>query len=158
MTKGADNDGQLKALLCFNVYALNRSFGRFYQSAFSETGLTYPKFVILMALKEEGPMSVSTLSLRAGVEPNTLSPIVKKMAGFDLISRQRANDDERRVELEITAKGEAVLQRAQEVVYEGFASLNLEGNSLADAIAFLETTREVVDDANPPKLNLDGIR
>lgn len=103
-------------------------------------------------------MSVSTLSLRAGVEPNTLSPIVKKMAGFDLISRQRANDDERRVELEITAKGEAVLQRAQEVVYEGFASLNLEGNSLADAIAFLETTREVVDDANPPKLNLDGIR
>ena len=48
----ATNTEELKELLCFNIYKLNRAFGRYYQAAFSETGLTYPKFVILMALEK----------------------------------------------------------------------------------------------------------
>ena len=69
-----------EALLCYNVYALNLAFGRFYQAAFGETGFTYPKFLVLKVLSEQGALSLSDLSARIGVEPNTLSPMVKKMS------------------------------------------------------------------------------
>ena len=152
-----DDLNALKELLCFNVYSLNRSFARFYQSAFSETGMTYAKFVVLMVLSADGPMSVTALSNQAGVEANTLSPILKKMADFGLVTRKRATDDERRVELDITPKGREVLARGQAVVEEGFANLGIATDQLVNVIKFLDATREVVDDADPPKLSLDGI-
>ncbi|MEM6617241.1 MAG: MarR family transcriptional regulator [Pseudomonadota bacterium] len=152
-----DTFEDLKELLCFNVYSLNRSFGRYYQAAFSETGLTYPKFVILMALEADGPLSVSDLSTKAGVEANTLSPILKKMAEFGAITRERAPDDERRIELTITNKGHDILKRARSVIQKGFSELDIDAGKLREALGFLETTRDKVDTAKPPKLNFDGI-
>lgn len=148
---------ELKELLCFNIYSLNRSFGRFYQAAFSETGLTYPKFVLLMALEADGPLSMSELSTRASVEPNTLSPIVKKMAEFGAITRERTPEDERRVELAITPKGREMLSRAREVIAEGFEELGIDADQMLKTMRFLETTRGKVDKAHPPKLNFDGL-
>ncbi len=147
----------LHELLCFKVYTLNRSFGRYYQAAFSDTGLTYPKFVILMALDRGGPMSVTDLSVRAGVEANTLSPLLKKMAAFGAITRRRAEDDERRVEIAIAPKGQKALVRAKAVIAEGFDDLNIDPDKMMQVMAFLEETRGKVEGADPPKLDLDGI-
>ncbi len=156
MDKPIDVD-TLNELLCFNIYSLNRSFGRYYAAAFSETGLTYPKFVILMALDADGPMSVSGLSAKAGVEANTLSPLLKKMASFGIISRQRAEDDERRVEIGITDLGRQILERARVVIAQGFAELGLDADQVLTSLTFLEEARVKVDAATPPKLNLDGL-
>jgi DNA-binding MarR family transcriptional regulator len=147
----------LSELLCFNVYALNRSFGRYYQAAFSETGLTYPKFVILMSLERDGRLSVSDLSARAGVEPNTLSPLLKKMASFDIISRNRCEGDERRVEIAITPLGQQILTRARDVIGQGFAELGLDPAEVDRTVKFLEAARAKVEGANPPKLDLTGL-
>jgi len=150
-------EDQLSTSFCFNVYTLQRAFGRFFQSAFGETGFTYPKFVILKVLDEAGPLTVTELSQRAGVEANTLSPLLKKMAGFGLISRTRAEEDERRVVLALEDKGRLVLARAQAVVMDGFAELGLDAAQVDGAIAFLRATRDKVESADPPRLNLEDI-
>ncbi len=155
--KDEQDINQLKQLLCFNVYSLNRAFARFYQAAFSETGLTYPKFVILQALEDAGPLSVSALSNLAGVEPNTLSPLLKKMAEFDVVTRKRSAEDERRVDIAITPKGKEGLKRARAVILKGFDDLGLDDKQVSAAIEFLKDTRSKVDQADPPKLSLDGI-
>lgn len=155
--KNRPTNDDLKQLLCFNIYTLNRSFGRYYQAAFSETDLTYPKFVILMALEADGPMSVSDVSSRAGVEPNTLSPLLKKMATFGIITRQRAEADERRVNVAITAMGRDVLERAKAVIMAGFAELQIDPDEMMDALLFLNDARAKVERADPPKLRLDGM-
>jgi DNA-binding MarR family transcriptional regulator len=147
----------LDALLCFNVYSLNRAFGRYYQAAFSETGLTYPKFVILMALEAEGPMSISALSSRAGVEANTLSPLLKKMADFGVITRQRAKDDERRVDVAITPMGTDALVRAKAVIAQGFQELGFDPDQVQKVVGQLSEMRGSVDQADPPKLSFDGL-
>ncbi|MEM6589659.1 MAG: MarR family transcriptional regulator [Pseudomonadota bacterium] len=147
----------LDELLCFNVYSLHRSFGRYYQAAFSETGLTYPKFVILMALDVGGPMSVSDLSVRAGVEANTLSPLLKKMADFGAITRTRSEADERRVEVAITPMGQDILTRARDIISQGFKDLQIDPDRMFEALTFLGEVRVKVEDSDPPKLDLDGI-
>lgn len=143
--------------LCFNVYATNRAFNRFYQATISESGLTYPKFVILHALKEAGPLTVSDLSARAGVEPNTLSPLLKKMAAFGVLTRERDEHDERRVMIALTDKGGELLARTDAVVQEGFAELGLDFEQSMQAVRFLEDLRKRLDEADPPKLRMDDI-
>lgn len=153
----ADADFPLTRRLCFNVYATNRAFGRFYQAALSESGLTYPKLVILNTLKDAGALTISDLSTRAGVEPNTLSPLLKKMAEFGVITRQRSIEDERRVMIALTDVGRDVLRRADAVVQQGFAELDLDFAQCMQTVQFLEDVRERLDKADPPKLRTDDI-
>ena len=143
--------------ICFGVYAANRSFGRFFQAILSESGLTYPKFVILNTLKDAGPLTVSDLSTRAGVEPNTLSPLLKKMAGFGVLTRERDARDERRVMIALTDKGQELLGRADAIVLQGFAELGLDFEKSMRAVQFLEDLRSRLDKADPPKLLIDEI-
>lgn len=149
---------RLDTLLCFNAYALSRAFGRFYQAAFGETGMTYPKFVILMALDEAGPMTVSELSSKAGVEPNTLSPLLKKMAGFGILTRTRAEEDERRVLIEITDFGSQVLARARSVVVEGYEALDLNEADPLNPLSYMENVRCALEQAQPPKLVITDLK
>lgn len=158
MNNKPPNDPRLDTLLCFNAYALNRAFGRFYQAAFSETGMTYPKFVILMALDEAGPMTVSELSSKAGVEPNTLSPLLKKMAGFGILTRTRAEQDERRVLIDITEFGTQVLTRARRVVTEGYEALDLSQADPREPLTYMEKVRCALERAQPPKLIIDDLK
>lgn len=150
-----DTIPDLDERLCFGAYRLNRAFNRFYQRVFSDTGLTYPKFVILSALHEHGAMSLSQLSNRAGVEPNTLSPLVKKMATFGTLSRERPADDERRIVIDLTDQGRAALAEVRKVVGEGFAELGLDPKAVEAMLASFEDVRSRLDEADPPKLSLD---
>ena len=152
-----DTNDQFTRRICFNVYAAQRAFGRFYQATLTESGLTYPKFVILNALKDAGPLTISDLSARAGVESNTLSPLLKKMAGFGVITRQRDAKDERRVMIALTDNGRKLLARADAVVIKGFSELGLDYEKSMQTVDFLEDLRERLDKADPPKLQVDDI-
>ena len=140
----------LDALLCFNVYALNLALGRFYQQAFGETGFTYPKFLVLMALDENGPMSLSDLSAKIGAEANTLSPLVKRMAEFGLLDRTRDPGDERRVLLQLKPFGRTVVEEAGEVVAAGWRALGVPPEDEAAAAAILTDIRRRLE-THPPK-------
>jgi len=150
-----DTQDNFTQRLCFNVYAANRAFGRFYQATISESGLTYPQFVILNTLKDAEALTVSDLSARAGVEPNTLSPLLKKMAAHGLITRQRDAVDERRVMITLTDAGRSLLARADAVVQEGFAQLGLSYAQSGEVVRFLEDLRSRLEKADPPKLSMD---
>ena len=89
---------------------LHHAFGRFYQTAFAETGLTYAKYVMLKALVEKGKMSLSELSARLGVEPNTVSPLAKKMAGVGTVD-QRVGSVEVVPGADLRSVGQAVGER-----------------------------------------------
>jgi len=140
----------LEQLLCFNVYSLNRALGRFYQAAFADTGMTYPKFVVLSALKEAGPMTVSALSTHSGLEPSTLSPLLKRMADYGVLTRARSIDDERRVVIALTDMGREALDMVRNVVLEGLESLGLDQEETARVVTYLGKVRTTVEQAEPP--------
>ncbi|MEL7026859.1 MAG: MarR family transcriptional regulator [Pseudomonadota bacterium] len=153
----AGEDVELEARFCFGTYRLNRAFARFYQNIFAETGLTYPKYVILSALHEYGNLSVSELSERAGVESNTLSPLLKKMAEFGVISRQRDEKDERRVVLALTDFGRNALSEATKAVNDGFRDLGFELKDVEHVISFMKFAESRLDASNPDRLSYDAV-
>jgi len=139
----------LEQLLCFNVYSLNRALSRFYQAAFGETGMTYPKFVVLSALEEAGPMTVSKLSAHANMEPSTLSPLLKRMAQYGVLTRDRAIEDERRVVITLTDMGREAVTLVREAVLEGLKGLDLDPSQTGQIVEALSAARAQVEGAEP---------
>jgi len=152
MSDNAPNE-TLEAKLCFNAYRLNRSFARFYQTIFADSGLTYPKYVILTVLAENGALSITELSERAGVETNTLSPLLKRMASFGVITRERDPKDERRMVLTLTGKGAKALEIAKEAVDRGFDQLGLDPSEVRKLIALMAKVQDRLGEADPASLD-----
>lgn len=139
----------LEQLLCFNVYSLNRALSRFYQATFGATGMSYPKFVVLSALDESGALTVSELSKFAGMEPSTLSPLLKRMEEYGVLTRVRSTEDERRVVITLTDMGQQAVTLAREAVLGGLKELKLDPSQTGQIVKLLGAARASVESAKP---------
>lgn len=152
LTPDQQPDTGLEGLMCANVYALHHAFGRYYQAVFADTGFTYSKYLILRVLATRGPLSLGALSAMIGVEANSLSPVVKKMAHHGLIDRARDPQDERRVVLTLLPYGETILAAATEAADAGWRDLGMDPDAIAAALAVLTKMRHKLDTADPPHM------
>ena len=149
------NTFALDDMACFQAYRLHHAFGRYYQVVFAGTGLTYAKYVVLKALGEHGEMSLSDLSARLGVEPNTLSPLVKKMANYGVVERLRDPEDERRIVLRLAPRGVTALREADAIVTSSFRSLDLAEEEVVETIQRISSLRSAVERAANNDENVD---
>lgn len=112
--------GQLKldVLLCFSAYSLSHAFSRFYRPMLDRLGLTYPQFVVMMVLWENGKITMKALTDLVMLESNTLTPLLKKLEAAGLVKRTRNKDDERVLDIEITDAGLALKADGQMAAVE----------------------------------------
>jgi DNA-binding MarR family transcriptional regulator len=98
-------------MICFSLYAASRATTQAYRKLLEPFGLTYPQYLVLVVLWNDGQQSVKTLGELLQLDSGTLSPLLKRMAQADLIARERRQDDERVVDVRLTDR--AVALRAE---------------------------------------------
>ncbi|NRD77344.1 MarR family transcriptional regulator [Bacillus sp. BRMEA1] len=98
--------------LCFSLYACSRAILRLYRPFLDELNLTYPQYLVLLALWEKEQSTVKQLGKLLDLDSGTLTPMLKRMEAAGLIERQRDKTDERVVIVTITEKGEAIKEKA----------------------------------------------
>ena len=91
--------------LCFALYSASLAMTRLYKPLLAKLGLTYPQYLVMLALWEQDSLSVSELGARLSLDSGTLTPLLKRLEASALVSRLRAVDDERRVHVTLTAAG-----------------------------------------------------
>lgn len=101
--------------LCFALYASSLAMTKLYKPLLDPLGLTYPQYLVMLVLWEDSPLTVSQLGARLHLDSGTLSPLVKRLEAAALVSRQRATEDERSVEISLTKEGRALRARALRV-------------------------------------------
>lgn len=100
------NDGlKLSDQLCFAVYSAAHAFNRVYKPHLERLGLTYPQYLVMMALWEKETSTVKALGEMLGLDSGTLSPLLKRLEHAGLITRKRGTVDERQVLVAVTPKG-----------------------------------------------------
>jgi DNA-binding MarR family transcriptional regulator len=65
----------------------------------------------MLVLWEDQPRSVRELGEELGLDSGTLSPLLKRLEALGLVERRRSAEDERRVEVFLTASGTALSAR-----------------------------------------------
>jgi DNA-binding MarR family transcriptional regulator len=94
--------------LSFALYSAANRVIRLHRPFLEPLGLTYPQFLVMLALYEDAPRTVGDLGLELGMENGTLTPLLKRLQSAELISRTRDAQDERRVQIDLTEAGEAL--------------------------------------------------
>ena len=72
---------------------------RSYRSLLASAGLTYPQYIVVLALMEHTSMTSGDLARTLKLDPGTLTPLLKRLATAGLIERQRRTQDERVVDI-----------------------------------------------------------
>jgi MarR family transcriptional regulator, organic hydroperoxide resistance regulator len=101
--------------LCFALHAASRAMTGAYQPLLEELGITYPQYLVLMALWEEDGARVSRIGERLYLDSATLTPLLKRLEARGLVERRRSRVDERVVEVFLTPEGKRIEQRALEL-------------------------------------------
>jgi DNA-binding MarR family transcriptional regulator len=130
--------------LCFALAVASRSVIGAYKPILEPLGLTHPQYLVMLALWERAPRSLSDVATVLRLEPATLSPLVKRLEAAGLVTRERAADDERRLDLRLTADGERMRSRAEEVPPQVVAALGVELDELLELQARLTAVIERV--------------
>ncbi|WP_439031466.1 MarR family winged helix-turn-helix transcriptional regulator [Gordonia terrae] len=109
------NELALDQQLCFALYKASRATTAVYRPLLTELGITYPQYLVMLALWDRDGLHVSELSDLLELDSGTLSPLLKRLEGQGLIDRRRSRGDERRVAVHLTPAGEALRARARSV-------------------------------------------
>lgn len=98
--------------LCFALYSASRAVTAAYRPLLAELGLTYPQYLVLLVLWEEGRASVGRLCQRLHLDSGTLSPLLKRLEAVGYVTRERSQHDERRVDIVLTPAGDRLQAKA----------------------------------------------
>lgn len=105
----------LDDFLCLDLYATSRAVMKAYTPLLEPLGLTYPQYLVMVALWEQDEQPVNELSQRLSLDSGTLSPLLKRLEAAGFVSRSRSVKDERSVTVALTTAGRALQKRAPEV-------------------------------------------
>ncbi len=138
-------DGQI----CFALNAASRAFGGVYRVLLKDLGLTYPQYLVMLVLWEDGSTPVKQLGARLRLDSGTLSPLLKRLEAAGLIRRERSTEDERSVHAVLTEAGTALRTRAAEVPRRIAAATGFELAEIRDLQARLNRLTAALDAAAP---------
>lgn len=105
----------LSEQLCFDLYAASRAVTSRYRPALSDLGLTYPQYLVLLVLWDEGACTVRELADRLHLDHGTLTPLLRRMESHGFITRRRDHADERFVQVGLTERGDALRSHASKI-------------------------------------------
>lgn len=123
---------KLENQICFPLYAASRLVTKMYTPYLKELGVTYPQYLILLVLWEYKELSVMEIGKKLYLSTNTLTPLLKRMEGMEIINRLKSPEDERKIVISLTTKGEemkrvacSIPQKLTSGVSEGLSLDNL---------------------------------
>lgn len=128
-------------LLCFSIYSAGLAFNQLYRPLLEEIGLTYPQFLVMVALWQRDGCPVKELGEALYLDSSTLTPLLKRLEAAGLISRTRNPRDERQVLLAVTEAGNG-----------------LRGKAAAVSCAIVDAVGISAEAARALRTGLDGIR
>ncbi|MBT2682267.1 MarR family transcriptional regulator [Bacillus sp. ISL-37] len=105
----------LENQLCFAVYEAGSQFNKLYSKALESFGITYPQYLVLLALWEEDGLSAKELGEKLNLGTGTLTPMIKRMEASGWVKRERSTADERKVCISLQPKAleekDAIVQK-----------------------------------------------
>jgi len=96
---------RLTEQLCYSIYSTSIAIKRLYKPLLDAMGVTYPQYLVMNVLWEQGRQSIGGIGETLALETSTLTPLLKRLEVEGFVERVRNPQDERQVMISITEKG-----------------------------------------------------
>ena len=91
--------------LSFALYGAANRMARQHKPFLEPLGLTFPQYLVVLALLDGAPLPVGALGARLDMDTGTITPLVKRLEAIGMVTRTRDVADERRVLVDLTPHG-----------------------------------------------------
>ncbi len=116
---------KLENQLCFHLYACSKEIIRKYKPFLDKLDLTYTQYITMLVLWEVKTINVKTLGNKLLLDSGTLTPLLKKLEEKGYIERKRSTNDERKLIISLTKRGEELKKLSQDIPLNIGECLNL---------------------------------
>ena len=144
----------LEGQLCFALYSATNAIIRTYRPWLRDIGLTYPQYLVLLVLWQDGERTMGEIANRLSLPPGGVTPIVERLETAGFVERRRDLNDRRVVHVGLTSSGEALEQAGSEarrrvvcatsMAGEELDSLRQALTELTNRLSVLESTEEAI--------------
>jgi DNA-binding MarR family transcriptional regulator len=97
--------------ICFTLYNTSMAVTRLYKPMLDEMGITYPQYLVLSVLHENDGLTIGAIAERLSLESSTVTPPVKRLEQAGFVTRQRNDEDERQVQVRLSAAGRKLVEK-----------------------------------------------
>ena len=111
--------------LCFKIYSVSRGITRAYRPILEKLSLTYPQYLVMLFLWENGDSKMKEISKTLFLDSGTLTPVIKKLENIGYIKRERDKSDERDLIVSVTEEGKKLKEKALEIPEQILCKTNL---------------------------------
>ena len=106
--RSPDHALQLDQQTCFASYSASLALNKAYRQLLAPLKLTYPQYLVMLVLWQQDGLTVSAIGAQLYLDSATLTPLLKRLAQQGHLTRQRAEHDERQVQIYLTEAGRAL--------------------------------------------------
>ena len=101
--------------VCFALAVASRNVIGIYRPLLEPLHLTHPQYLVMLALWQHAPLSVTEVADRLQLDPATLSPLLKRLEATGYVVRRRDPHDERALQLTLTPEGQELRTEALKI-------------------------------------------
>lgn len=123
---------ELGGQLSFALYGAANRLIRHHKPILEPLGLTFPQYLVVLALLDGAPQTVGALGARLDMDAGTITPVVKRLEAAGMVTRARDRADERRVLVDLTYRARALESQVRGVTDEIYSACRLSGADIDD--------------------------
>lgn len=122
----------LQNQLCHSLYSASNAVVRAYRPLLEPLGLTYPQYLVMLALWEVDEVAIKHLVTKTRLDSGSLTPILKRLEQKGLVQRRKSEQDERQWLMCLTPAGSDLRKQAEDIPHRLWCMADME---LAEARA-----------------------
>lgn len=126
---------ELNKQVCFALYSTSSAVTKAYRPLLQPLNLTYPQYVVMMALWEKDNISVTALSNIIGLSKATLTPLLKRLELSGCITKNFADGDDRQKCVQLTPAGRALAPAAKKASEQALCATGLNQKEVTQLFA-----------------------
>ena len=127
--------------VCYALYSTSGIITQAYRSLLEPLKLTYPQFVVMMALWQKDKVSVTELAETVGLSKPTMTPLLKRLELLNYITREFEPGDERQKRITLTAQGRSFESDAGKVAMKALCATGLSNKEADQLIALCQKVK-----------------
>ena len=101
--------------ICHRLYMASNGLTRTYRDSLADLNLTYPQYVVMMALWEKDGISITALLEKTAIDGSAMTQILKKMGDKLLLNIVKDEQDKRKRVVKLTGEGQKLQSKAARI-------------------------------------------
>ncbi len=128
----------LQEQVCYTLYSTSGVITQAYRALLEPLKLTYPQYVVMMALIQKDKVSITALAETIGLSKPTMTPLLKRLELLEYVTREFEPGDDRQKRITLTPLGRSLATDVDDVARKALCATGLSNDEAKQLISLCQ--------------------